>query len=52
MAKFTGMEVCEIEVEDSSVVEYVAENYRPEEVFPKTELQDWALDNGFVEEDA
>lgn len=52
MAVFTGMEINSVEVEDDSVVKYVVANFNPGDVFPKNELQEWALDNGFVEEDA
>jgi len=49
MAVFTGMETNSVDIGDNAVVEYVAENYRPEEVFGKAELKNWALNNGFVE---
>jgi len=29
--------------------EYIADNFEPEDVYPKQKLRDWAIDNGFVE---
>ncbi len=33
------------------VVEWVADNFSPSEVFPDRELRDWAFANGFTEEE-
>jgi len=52
MAEFTGNEINIAEVNDSAVIKYVAETYHPADVFPDNELRDWAINNGFVEEDA
>lgn len=33
------------------VIEWVQKNSNPEDVFDKEDLEQWALDNGFVEEE-
>jgi len=47
MADFT----IDVTVSDDEVIEHVAQNYDPEDVFPDSELRDWAERNGFVEEE-
>lgn len=37
------------EIEDE-MKQYVQENYRPEEVFPTRELEEWAEENGYEKE--
>lgn len=32
------------------VLDWVRDNFSPGEVFPESELQTWALNNGFMEE--
>lgn len=39
-----------VNVDDDDIIDYIASNKRPEDVFSKDELRNWALDNGFVEE--
>lgn len=31
-----------------TVLEWIKSNLRPEDVFDKSELEEWAIDNGFV----
>lgn len=40
-----------INVDDDEIIDYIAQNKRPEDVFSTDELRAWALDNGFVEEE-
>ena len=40
-----------IDVDDDEIIDYIASNKRPEDVFSEAELREWALDNGFVEEE-
>lgn len=38
-----------IDVDDDEIIDYIRMNKRPEDVFSESDLKDWALDNGFVE---
>lgn len=40
-----------IKVDDDEIIDYIASTKRPEDVFSEAELREWALDNGFVEEE-
>lgn len=31
--------------------DYIAGNFKPEDVYPEQKLRDWAIDNGFVEKE-
>ncbi len=39
-----------VNVDDDEIIDYINSNKRPEDVFSEAELREWALDNGFVEE--
>jgi len=39
-----------ISVDASYVLDWVADNFAPEEIFDEETLRQWALDSGFVEE--
>lgn len=43
------IEVDEVELEDSDILEWVEENFQPEDVFSLDTLRDWARADGFVE---
>ena len=32
------------------IIEWIRKNIEPERIFDKSELEDWALNNGFVKE--
>ena len=51
MAKFTYPNINEVDVDDTVVLEYVVATFNPEDVFPDNELRDWAINNGFIEEE-
>jgi hypothetical protein len=39
-----------VNVDDDEIIDYIKMNKRPEDIFSESELREWALDNGFVEE--
>ena len=39
-----------LSIDFGDVLEYVQQNYQPEEVFSETELDDWATENGYIKE--
>jgi NAD(P)H-flavin reductase len=39
-----------IEVDDREIQNYVANEFSPDDIFPKEELETWAEENGFVKE--
>ena len=50
MAEFTHPSISSVEIDDDVIVEYVADSYRPEDIFSENELREWAEENGFVED--
>jgi hypothetical protein len=48
MGEFT----VDVTVNDDEIIDYVKKNYGCEDVFPVSELEDWAENNGFVREEA
>lgn len=38
-------------INDDEIVAYIQKNYCPEDVFTTSDLEYWALSNGFVKED-
>ncbi len=45
------VEVTALTVDASRVLDYIAENFNPEDVFDPDVLRDWALANDFVEKE-
>ena len=37
-------------IDDDEIIEYISENYEPDDVFDEDTLETWALSNGFVAE--
>lgn len=35
---------------EKEIIDHITDTYNPDDVFSKQELEQWALDNGFVEE--
>ena len=52
MAEFSYPKINSVDVDDDVIVEFVSENYSPEEVFKSDTLEDWAESNGFIREGA
>ena len=42
--------VREINLDTLFILDWVTDNFDPEDVFENDQLEDWALDNGFVRE--
>ncbi|MBW2012047.1 MAG: hypothetical protein JRI32_10570 [Deltaproteobacteria bacterium] len=40
-----------VDIDESEIVDYVKENFSPEDVFPEKELEYWAESNGFIKEE-
>ena len=51
MAEFTHTTINSVDVDDTAVIEYVVATFNPGDVFPDDELRDWAINNGFIEEE-
>ena len=50
MAEFSHPNINVVDVDDSAVKDYIQANYSPEDVFPESDLEDWAEANGFIRE--
>lgn len=50
MANFSYQHINEVYIDDEAIIEYCKDNFSPDEVFPESELEDWAERNGYVKE--
>jgi len=41
----------EVTIPDDDIIAYIKKKYSPEDVFDVSDLEDWAKDNGFIEEE-
>lgn len=46
--EFTGYILENIEFDLAEVLDYIRDNFAPDDVFSKIALQDWAEDNGYT----
>lgn len=37
-----------VQIEDSTIIEYILENFNPADVFAKEQLQQWAENDGYI----
>ena len=53
MAEFNRYEInsIEININDGILKEYVKDNFLPEDVYDEKMLHDWAIENGYKEEE-
>lgn len=50
MVEFSFSDINIVDIEDKAIIEWVKDCLRPEDVFPESDLEDWAESNGFVKE--
>ena len=48
MVEFLYRNINSVDVDEEAIIEYVKANHMPEDVFPESELAEWAESNGFV----
>ena len=49
MTKYFSKEV-DVEISEDDILDWVAKNYSPDDVFTGSQLEDWAKHNGYIQE--
>jgi len=51
MAEFSHKDINSVDIDDGAIIEYVRDAFTPEDIFSFLDLEDWAINNGFIEEE-